>query len=197
MSTPAPTLNDPAERKNRQLAYAQRVQELTMRLVVATAERAEHALKQPEPDPETAPRTRAPNHISEFVQLTRALNQTMIIENRVANDDFAGIKRHFRSAGAATSATARPAANPQDPRRPLVRHALYDATRAVPDRARRRREIDDSIEQHLAADPAQTAQAINILQAVSEALDIHIDPARLTDEILGMEPRRPPRPLNL
>ena len=187
---PLPTPNDPAERKTRQLAQSREVQELTMRLIRKSAARAEQALDAPAPTPDPeAPRARTPDPVLEFVRLTRALNQTMVIENRIANDDFAP-KIRYRS----TQSAPTPARN--DPRRPLLRQACYQATQRHPDRARRRREIEESIDHHLAADPDQTLQAIDILQAVSEEIDLPIDPAELSDEILGMPPRNfaPPPP---
>lgn len=178
--------NDPTERKDRQLAYAQRVQELTMRLVERTAARAEQALDNPAPDPEPdAPRARTPDHVLEFVRLTRALNQTMIIENRIANNDFDRQPRPYRTPSNTPSA-------PPDPRRKLIQDALYQATKSHPDRAQRRREIDHSIDQHLAADPAPTLRAADILEAVSKAIDLPLDPACLSDELLGI----PIRPLS-
>ncbi len=191
-AAPIDLVAEAAERRARHLAYAQQMQETASRLLALASQRAAEQLAQPKPDPDTPPaetrQPRQPDYVLAVARFGRLLNQAMTLEDRVANGAADRARRSFR----APAAIRRP--GPPDPRRALLQHPLHQAVKLekAPHQAARLREIDERIAHELEADPEQSIKPIDILVAIADDLGIHIEPKRLSDEILGMPPRKPP-----
>ncbi len=170
--TPPPTEPD-AERRDRQLAYFRELAELNMQAArIAAAEiDAAHASGQPGA-------TAAPT--LDLARATRAVTLVVSHENRVVNGE------HTRSSRAPHARTTT-----ADPRRAVLRQPLQAAVDAAPqsDRAHLRRDLDSAIDDALADDPDAETPLIDHLMAITEEFGIALDPAKLSDEILGIEPR--------
>jgi hypothetical protein len=71
-----------------------------------------------------------------------------------------------------------------DPRRAHLREAFRHITANHPDRAALNRDIAARLDEHLAADPDQTIEPINLLDAICAEFGIELDLATLPDEYL-------------
>jgi len=182
------------------------LQELGMQLARATAARALAELAQPEtpeeleaephsepqaaePPPQAAPATQRPasarppgtsskkptDPVTAFIRLAAAICELIALEANLA-------------AGPALSRGLASAALRADPRRAHLREAFRELTENSPDRAALRRETAARCDAELAADPDQTRTLPQIFFPICEAFGIEPDPARLSDEIIGLDP---------
>jgi hypothetical protein len=71
-----------------------------------------------------------------------------------------------------------------DPRRAHLREAFHHITANLPDRAALNRDIAARLDEQLAADPDQTIDPINLLDALCAEFGIELDLATLPDEYL-------------
>jgi hypothetical protein len=173
---------DAAERTARHLRQLQELAELGMAMARAVAEEALHPAPAPEAapsEPATAPtRTRRDPGLG-FARLAHSVRQTIALEARIAAERDNPSPRPSRPP-------------PPDPRRSLLRGALYaaapgphrEAGRATPGGFRR--EIDERIEDELAADPGGDIPIHEILAAICGDLGITLDCSRLPDALLDM-----------
>ena len=156
--------------------------ELAMELARAAARRtlqawqAEEAAEPANNSKASAPAARAaktPDPGLLFARLSTAARQAIALEARIA----AGPAPARRG----TSGASRP---PRDERRATLRKVLNDATEHHPYRTTIRRDITDSIEAQIAADPAGEIHMGDMLDTICEYLGIEIDWSKLSDEVL-------------
>ena len=163
-----------AERRERQLAYLRELAELNMQAARFAAARiaATRIAEQPiSPDPEAQS---AASPTLDLARATRAVTQIVALENRIVRGEQA------------------PRAPSADPRRPKLRQTLHPLAASEPTQSARaslRRQIDESIEDALVADPDHEVPLVEILLAITDDLGLALDPATLSDEILGIAPR--------
>lgn len=186
---PIPAPNPDPDMKTRQLAYARELQAMGMGIARIVAARAtaqpETAPAPTEPTP--APEPAAPRDpVLAFARVARVVQNAIILETRVANDDLCRRRPTF-------------APIVSDTRRAKLRRALHDAVQDDPDRARRRRAIDERLDAELRADPTQQFKSFEILETIANEFQIPINLRKLPDEVLGFvyQPpdwARPPSP---
>jgi hypothetical protein len=97
--------------------------------------------------------------------------------------DCIALEARLAAAPAATT-TARARQLSVDPRRAHLREAFRHITANLPDRAALNRDIAVRLDEHLAADPDQTIDPINLLDAICAEYGIELDLATLPDEYL-------------
>ena len=185
------------------------LQELGMQLARATAARALAELAQPEtpeepeepeaepqseplaaePPPEAAtPRRASPRSpgtrsqkptdpVTAFIRLAAAICELIALEANL-------------TAGPALPHGLASAAVRADPRRAHLREAFRELTENSPDRATLRRETAARCDLELAADPDKTRSLWEIFYPICEAFGIAINMARLSDEIIGLDPNK-------
>ena len=190
MSAPAPAPETPDQRKARQLADLRRLGELAMQLAELAHASARRQLAAPDghaPD-DTTPDDTTPvarDHAVTFASMARVVRQAIAIEIRLDAP---------ARAPAAAERAARPAfrrAASPDPRRTLLRRVFADAVASDPDRAALVRDINAFIEQQIEADPDRNRTVPALVADLCDTFGIKLNLARVPDEILGMEPRRP------
>ncbi|HEX4262559.1 MAG TPA: hypothetical protein VHY76_15790, partial [Acetobacteraceae bacterium] len=185
---------DPAERRARHLRQLEELAELGMEMARAVAEAALHPPPAADPAapaaPAHTPKRTDPGLV--FARLAHSVRQTIALEARIA-------------AGTETRTFGRPPP-PPDPRRALLREALHGAAeprsgpRSGPGRADAsgfRREIDERIDDELAADPAGDIAIEDLLVIIARDLGVTLDYSRLSDAVIGMtdaEPEPEPEP---
>ena len=169
-----------------------RLAEIAMNLAEAAAEQAlqdwaapaaapaepEPATPQPTPAPARTPR--APDYGLLFARLSRAVRQTIALEARIAADH-----------AAATRAAAPIVRPPADPRRPILRRALMEATQDHPDRAQLRRDAEERLDYELLTDPERLASPADLLAIIAHDLAIDFNLAHLPDELVFATPITP------
>ena len=182
MPIPLPPPETPEQRKARQYTLLHHVGTMAHDLACDAHARAKQQLA-PErlheaPPP---PTTQQPDAAATFASLSRAVRQAIALEIRL-------------DAPPRTRPVYRGATPLPDPRRILLRRVFHDAVAKDPDRARRRREIDERIDQELGADPDQTIPLERTVVALCSGLHIDLDLSRVPDELLGIPPRPRPKP---
>ncbi|HEX4259930.1 MAG TPA: hypothetical protein VHY76_02420 [Acetobacteraceae bacterium] len=188
-----PPLDPAAEaRKGRHLRQLEELAELGMAMARSVAKSALHpppaddtaADDTAPPDPET-PATAPPQPASRsnpglvFARLAHSVRQTIALEARIA-------------AGGETPRRTPPP--PPDPRRAVLQRAFRDAAGSGPNGAPGtsfRREVDERIEDELAADPGGHLPLYDILAAICDDLGITLDHSRLPDEVLDFSEIEP------
>jgi len=142
-----------------------------------------------EPPPEAAtPRRASPRSpgtrsqkptdpVTAFIRLAAAICELIALEANLA----AGPALPHGLASAAVRA---------DPRRAHLREAFRELTENSPDRATLRRETAARCDLELAADPDKTRSLWEIFYPICEAFGIAINMARLSDEIIGLDPNK-------
>jgi len=113
--------------------------------------------------------------VTAFIRLAAAICELIALEANLA----AGPALPHGLASAAVRA---------DPRRAHLREAFRELTENSPDRATLRRETAARCDQELAADPDRTRTLWQIFYPICEAFGIAINMARLSDEIIGLDP---------
>ncbi len=169
---PLPPVEPDAERRARQLAYFRELAELNMKAARIAAAEIDAAHASGEPSATASPTL-------DLARATRAVTLVVAHENRIADGERARAPRVPFT----------------DTRRDALRKPLHDAVAAAPqhERAKLRRQLDEAIEDTLAADPDAELPLIDHLFAVTDEFGIALDPAKLSDEILGISPIRHPR----
>ena len=159
--------------------------ELAMELARAAARRtlqawqAEEAAepannsKAPAPAARAARASKTPDPGLLFARLSTAARQAIALEARIAAGPV--------PARRGTDRASRP---PPDERRATLRQVLRDATEHHPDRTTIRRDITDSIEAQIAADPAGEIHMGDMLDTICEYLGIEINWSKIHDEVL-------------
>jgi hypothetical protein len=115
--------------------------------------------------------------VTAFIRLAAAICELIALEANLA----AGPALPHGLASAAVRA---------DPRRALLREAFRELTENSPDRATLRRETAARCDLELAADPDKTRSLWEIFYPICEAFGIAINMARLSDEIIGLDPNK-------
>ncbi len=196
---PRPIDPEAAARTARHLRHLEELAELGMAMARAVAGAALHP--PPAPDaaapPEATPAApRAPHRKGDpglvFARLALAVRQTIALEARIVaeRDNPSG---------------RRPPPPPPDPRRALLRRAFRDAadpgTGGAADPSTGgaaatgfRREVDERIEEELAADPGGQIPIEDILDAICDDLGIDLDLSQVPDEVLGIADPEPADP---
>lgn len=175
MAAPLPPPETAEQRRARHHATLHQLADLGHDLAVQAHARAKQQLTEQEPAPGPAP-----DYATTFATLSRAVRQTIALEARL--EAHARAHPVFRAAA------------PPDPRRLLLRRAFHDAVASDPDRARRRREIDATIEHALAGDPHGEIPISDTLDSLCNGLGIRLDLARLPDQLLDIDHRPYPSP---
>ncbi len=174
---------DAAARTARHLRQLEELAELGMAMARAVAAEALHpapAAEAAPSEPATTPtRTRRDPGLT-FARLAHSVRQTIALEARIAAERDNPSPRPTRPL-------------PPDPRRSLLRGALYDAAGPGPQREAGRaaaggfrREIDERIDDELAVDPGGDIPVHEILAAICGDLGISLDYSRLPDALLDM-----------
>jgi len=127
--------------------------------------------------PGTTTARRPIDPVTAFIRLAAAICELIALEANLA----AGPALPHGLASAAVRA---------DPRRAHLREAFRELTENSPDRAVLRRETAARCDQELAADPDRTRTLWQIFVPICEAFDIKINMARLSDEIIGLDPNK-------
>lgn len=161
-----------AELKARHLEGLRILGQHAMALAISAAERAAANDRLPEP-------ALKPDHHADFTRHARTVQQIFAIEARLAAESDPA-----PAAGSAKRTPARPQTL-DDPRHPLLRHALHDAARNQQDRTKLCRAIDDRIEAELLDDPDGAVPITELLIAIAGEFGLPVDPARLSDELLA------------
>lgn len=162
------------DRRTRQLDYFRRAADKAMRAIDIASEQLEAAHATGEPGATASPTL-------DLARASRALTLLVNAENRVV----------------AGQVPLR--ARASDPRRALLAEALHQAAKLEPDartRAALIRDVDERIEEALLLDPDPDAEIVlgQHLVDIANDLDLTLDMAKLSDEILGIEQRIIPPP---
>lgn len=178
MARPTQHLETADARKTRHFDTLRRLATLAMDLAADAHALAKQQLA-PRPRPAGLPANiAATDYARTFAMLSRAVRQIIALEIRREAEPRA--RPTFRLLGA-----------PIDPRRELLRAVFHAAIAKDPDRARFRREIDEQVDQQLAADPDARRPIEEIVDDLVHALGIDLDPAKLPDALLGIPKRNP------
>jgi hypothetical protein len=185
------------------------LEELGMQLARATAARALADLAQPEtpeeaeelaPEPQSEPLAAEPPEAAPAATPRRASPRPPGTTSRKLTDPVQAFIRLAAAICELIALEANLAAGPAlppglasaalraDPRRAPLREAFRELTENSPDRAALRRETAARCDQELAADPDQTRTLWEIFHPICEAFGIEINMARLSDEIIGLDP---------
>lgn len=171
-----PTPAELADIQARHLAELCELQSLGMGIARGAAAAAARQFETPAPQPASPsapePARGCPDAALAFSRAARIVHQSITLETRVAHGDL------LRGRATLPPPLA-------DRRRVLIRNALHRAVQDEPDRAQRRRQIDEHVDHELRADPAQELPSKDILETVAEGLQIPLDPAKLADELIG------------
>ena len=160
------------DRRTRQLDYFRRAADKAMRAIDIASEQLEAAHATGEPGATASPTL-------DLARASRALTLLVNAENRVV----------------AGQVPLR--ARASDPRRALLAEALHQAAKLEPDprtRAALIRDVDERIEEALLLDPDAEIVVGQHLVDIANDLDLTLDMAKLSDEILGIEQRIVPPP---
>jgi hypothetical protein len=198
-----PNQPEPAtERTTRHLRLCAELADLAMQLARAAAARTLADWAEPEdlppPEPQIAPQPEphadrepapvaTPRRAATYGARTAAARPTdpAILFTRLAAVVRDCIALEARLAAVPTATTGNRALQRHaDPRRTHLREAFRHITANHPDRAALNRDIATRLDEHLAADPDQTIEPINLLDAICTEFGIELDLATLPDEYL-------------
>jgi hypothetical protein len=98
--------------------------------------------------------------------------------------DCIALEARLAAAAAAGTTASRAVQRRADPRRTHLCEAFRHITENHPDRAALNRDIAARLDEYLAADPDQTIDPINLLDAICTEFGIELDLATLPDEYL-------------
>ena len=160
----------PDHRADRQAGYFRELADLNMQAARDAARRIDeaNAAATPEKPADTAKQT------LDLSRATRAVVSAVNAENAL-----------FRKLAPARAPVS-------DPRRAPLTDALHRASadRKGKARAEIRRDAETAVEEALVADPDAQITLHAHLYAIADRLGLALDPAKLSDEILGIEPRK-------